>query len=159
MNSKIRNIFLTFFGAGLSPIAPGTIGTLAALPFGFLILYYFGVGTLALLTDLITIMGIKETDVYEKESGEHDSQKIVIDEVAGVWLTLCITMSIEPMWLQGILAFVTFRLFDIWKPSVIGRIDKNVKGGNGVMLDDIVAGFFAGLLSLAIFKALELTIY
>ena len=159
MNSKIRNIFLTFFSAGLSPIAPGTIGTLAALPFGFLILYYFGVGTLALLTVLITIMGIKETDVYEKESGEHDSQKIVIDEVAGVWLTLCITMSIEPMWLQGILAFVTFRLFDIWKPSVIGRIDKNVKGGKGVMLDDIVAGFFAGLLSLAIFKALELTIY
>lgn len=155
MNSKIRNIFLTFFGSGLSRVAPGTVGTLAGLPFGFLIIYYFSVETLALLTVLITIAGIKETDKYEQESGEHDSEKIVIDEVAGIWLTLCMTTSIEPIWLQGILAFITFRLFDIWKPSIIGRIDRDVKGGKGVMLDDIVAGFFAGLLSLIIFRLLE----
>ncbi|MEY4504954.1 MAG: hypothetical protein RL154_1251 [Pseudomonadota bacterium] len=156
MNSKIRNIFLTFFGAGLSPIAPGTVGTLAALPFGYALLYYFGIETLALFTILITFVGIKETDKYEAAGGEHDNGKIVIDEVVGVWLTLCMVQSIEPVWLQATLAFATFRLFDIWKPSVIGRIDRNMSGGKGVMLDDIAAGLFAGILSLLLYKVIFL---
>lgn len=158
MNNKTPNLFLTFFGAGHSPLAPGTVGTLAALPVGYIILHYLGLESLALLAILITLIGIKETDKYEASGGEHDSSKIVIDEVAGVWFTLCMVQSIEPIWLQAVLAFATFRLFDIWKPSVIGRIDRNMSGGKGVMLDDVLAGLFAGLLSLAIFKALSFVI-
>lgn len=155
-NNKTPNLFLTFFGAGHSPVAPGTVGTIAAIPVAYIILHYLGLESLALLAILITLIGIKETDKYETNGGEHDSSKIVIDEVAGVWFTICMIQSIEPLWLQIALAFATFRLFDIWKPSVIGKIDRNMSGGKGVMLDDVLAGFFAGLLSLAIFKAISI---
>ena len=74
----------------------------------------------------------------------HDDKSIVIDEVAGVWLALSLSSS---TWFSFLLSVIFFRIFDIFKPSIIGRIDRNVKGGLGVMGDDIVAGIFAGLLS------------
>lgn len=153
----LQKLFLTFFGAGLSPKAPGTVGTLASLPVGLIVLYYLGMETLFMLTVVITVVGIFEINKYEKSTGGHDQQHIVIDEAAGMWLSLMIAHStaitlnypyVEIM--AVIFSFASFRLFDIWKPSTIGWIDRELKGGMGVMLDDVLAGIAGGLLSVII---------
>ena len=153
----LQKLFLTFFGAGLSPKAPGTVGTLASLPVGLAVLYYLGVETLFMLTLAITIVGIFEINKYENETGIHDQQHIVIDEAAGMWLSLTIvyptamTMSYPYVEILAVIfSFAAFRLFDIWKPSTIGWIDREVKGGLGVMMDDVLAGIAGGLLSAVI---------
>jgi len=158
----LQKLFLTFFGSGLSPKAPGTMGTLASLPLGAAILYYLGPASLLTLTVAITIIGIFETNRYERATGIHDHQIIVIDETAGVWLTMVITwysvlalpLSWGP-WLGLALSFASFRLFDIWKPSTIGWIDRKMQGGAGVMLDDILAGLAAGLLNALLLSSLS----
>jgi len=141
----MQKLFLTFFYSGLSPKAPGTVGTLASLPFGLAILYYFGVGTLFLATVVISIIAIKEINKYEAVTGEHDHSSVVIDETAGIWLTLIVAYSITDFWFLAVASFVMFRIFDIYKPSIIGKIDREVAGGLGVVGDDLVAGLFAGL--------------
>ncbi len=153
----VQKLFLTFFGAGLSPKAPGTAGTLASLPVGLFILYYFGMETLFMLTLAITVIGIFEINKYEKATGIHDHQQIVIDEAVGMWLSLMIAMSTAitvtypyAELLAVIFSFTAFRLFDIWKPSTIGWIDRELKGGMGVMLDDVLAGIAGGLLSVVV---------
>ena len=153
----LQKLFLTFGGAGLSPKAPGTVGTLASLPVGLAILYYLGMETLFMVTLAITIIGIFEINKYENATGTHDQQHIVIDEAAGMWLSLMIahstalTMTYPYAELLAIIfSFGAFRLFDIWKPSTIGWIDRELKGGMGVMLDDVLAGIAGGLLSVVI---------
>ena len=153
----LQKLFLTFGGSGLSPKAPGTVGTLASLPVGLAILYYLGIDALFLVTLAITIIGIFEINKYEKETGIHDHQQIVIDEAAGMWLSLMIAYSTATTMtypyaeiLAIVFSFAAFRLFDIWKPSTIGWIDRELKGGMGVMLDDILAGIAGGLLSAVI---------
>jgi len=148
-----RLIFLSFFGAGLSKYAPGTMGTLAALPVGFLILWTLGSTTLFLLALLLTVVSIKEINKYEAEGGEHDDPRIVVDEVAGTFIALSMTASMTNIWVQALLVFVFFRILDIKKPSFIGLAERKLTGGNGVMWDDIIAGFFAGVLSWAVYKA------
>lgn len=152
-----QKLFLTFFGSGLSPKAPGTVGTLASLPLGLAILYFLGMESLFMVTLAVTIIGVFEINKYERLTGIHDQQHIVIDEAVGIWLALMIALStattlsypyVEPLAIG--LSFVTFRLFDIWKPSTIGWIDRELKGGLGVMLDDVVAGIAGGLLSVVI---------
>jgi len=158
----IQKLFLTFGGAGFSPKAPGTVGTLASLPVGLLILHYLGMETLFMLTLAITIIGIFEVNKYEKTTGIHDQSHIVIDEAAGMWLSLLIVhstaMSVtypyaEP--LAILFGFGAFRLFDIWKPSTIGWIDRELKGGLGVMLDDVLAGIAGGLLATLLLMGIE----
>jgi len=158
----LQKIFLTFFGAGLSTKAPGTVGTLASLPVGLAILYYLGMESLFMLTLAITIIGIFEINKYEKTTGIHDHQQIVIDEAVGMWLSLmiaysmAITMSYPYAEILAILfSFTAFRLFDIWKPSTIGWIDRELQGGLGVMLDDVLAGIAGGLLSALILMGLD----
>ena len=150
----LQKLFLTFGGAGLSPKAPGTVGTLAALPVGIAILYYLGMETLFMLAIAITVIGIFEINKYEQTTGTHDQQHIVIDEAVGMWLALMIAISTAVTMtypyaevLAVIFSFAAFRLFDIWKPSTIGWIDREVKGGMGVMMDDVLAGIAGGLLS------------
>lgn len=150
----LQKLFLTFGGSGLSPKAPGTVGTLASLPVGLAILYYFGINTLFMVTLAITVVGIFEINKYEKNTGLHDQQHIVIDEAAGMWLSLMIAYSTAITMLYPyaellaiVFSFAAFRLFDIWKPSTIGWIDREVKGGLGVMMDDVLAGIAGGLLS------------
>lgn len=150
----LQRIFLTFFGAGLSPKAPGTVGTLASLPIGLLVLYFLGMKALFLLTVTITIIAVFEINKYEKSTGTHDQQEIVIDEAAGMWLSLMIAISATSTLsypyvevLAIVFSFASFRLFDIWKPSTIGKIDRDVNGGLGVMGDDILAGIAGGFLS------------
>ena len=149
----MRRVFLTFFYTGLSPKAPGTVGSLLALVFGVAIVRFLSLETLFLSTILVTILGIKRINAYEADGGEHDDKSIVIDEVAGMWLALVLSST---TWLQIGLSFLFFRLFDIWKPSIIGRIDRKVKGGIGVMGDDVIAGIFAGICSAGVFQLLTL---
>lgn len=158
--------FLTLFYSGHSPKAPGTVGTLVSLPLGVAVLILVGPQTLFLLTLLITLVAIKSIDRYEAQSGIHDNQKIVIDELAGMWIALSIapgimfTLGDLAVWENGIavqivLSFLFFRIYDIKKPSIIGRIDRNAKGGWGVMGDDIIAGFAAGVSSALIWEAIK----
>ena len=155
--------FLTLGYSGLAPKAPGTVGTLVSLPLGMLILIYFDVNTLFLATLLISLIAIKAINKYEEQSKTHDSQNIVIDELAGMWLALSIApaMSVNlgevsnlenGFLIQSLLAFVLFRYFDITKPSIIGRIDREAKGGIGVMGDDIIAGVAAGISTAALWQ-------
>lgn len=146
--NKLRYLFLTFFYCGLSPKAPGTVGTIGGALVGWIILQTFSTQTLFLLTILITIIAIKEIDTYEKLTNSHDDKSIVIDEVAGVWLAF--TLSSNTL-TQMLLSFLFFRVFDIWKPSLIGKIDLHVKGGLGVMGDDLLAGIVAGICSAGIY--------
>ena len=143
MNLK-EKLFLAGLGSGLLPYAPGTWGSLVGLILGVAILSYFPTETLFLLTILITLFGIHEIDKYEQSCGIHDDKRIVIDEIAGIWLALCFS-GISPM-ATG-LSFIFFRIYDIKKPSIIGRIDRDAPGGMGVMGDDLVAGVAAGLSS------------
>ena len=158
---NFNRLFITFFGSGLAPTAPGTVGTLAAMPFGLAIIYYLGVNSLTTATIVLTIIGIFEINKYEKSTGTHDDKSIVIDEVVGVWLTMAITYGGLSIWqnsyidyFAAILSFASFRLFDIWKPSTIGYIDRKVKGGFGVIGDDLLAGLAAGIFNLLIFRVL-----
>lgn len=145
MSREARKIFLTLFYSGLSKKAPGTVGSFVALVLGMIILQIAPLSTLFLLSVLITVVAIKEINIYEKESGIHDNSEIVIDELAGMWIALSVAGVASDGYVMALLAFVFFRIFDIWKPSIIGRIDRDVEGGMGVMGDDIVAGVFAGL--------------
>lgn len=152
----MRWFFLTVAYSGLSPKAPGTVGTLASLPLGIAILVFLGPQTLFLSALLITLIAIKQINAYEAASGNHDDQRIVIDELVGLWFALSIApgigfdLSTLMTWTNGIalqivLSVIFFRIYDIKKPSIIGRIDRQAKGGLGVMGDDIIAGFAAGI--------------
>ena len=152
---NFRKFFLTVGFSGLSPKAPGTVGSFVSLLIGLFLLEFLHVSTLFLLALLITVIAIKQIDIYENEVGMHDGKEIVIDELAGMWITLSICgINSENILIMAPLAFIFFRLFDIWKPSIIGKIDRDVKGGLGVMGDDIVAGFAAGIASAGVYQLL-----
>ncbi|GAA9209488.1 phosphatidylglycerophosphatase A [Helicobacter pylori] len=141
---SLRACFLTLFFSGYSKKAPGTIGSLVALLLGLPILI-FSANTLFLAAVLIGLIAIAQIDKEEEESKIHDSSYIVIDELVGMWLA----MAISGLSLAGVvLSFIFFRIYDITKPSLIGKIDKKVKGGLGVVADDALAGVLAGLSTL-----------
>ncbi|MBP7742416.1 MAG: phosphatidylglycerophosphatase A [Aliarcobacter sp.] len=153
---NLRKFFLTVGFSGLSPKAPGTVGSFVSLILGLLLLEFLHVSTLFLLSLLVTVIAVKQIDIYEKEVGTHDSSEIVIDELAGMWIALSICgINNSNMIIMAILAFVFFRIFDIWKPSIIGKIDRDVKGGLGVMGDDVVAGIAAGVASAGVYQLIE----
>ncbi len=148
---SLRACFLTLFFSGYSKKAPGTIGSLVALLLGLPILI-FSANTLFLAAVLIGLIAITQIDKEEEESKIHDSSYIVIDELVGMWLA----MAISGLSLAGvILSFIFFRIYDITKPSLIGKIDKEVKGGLGVVADDALAGVLAGLSALLVINILE----
>ncbi|MGL2615210.1 phosphatidylglycerophosphatase A [Helicobacter pylori] len=137
----LRACFLTLFFSGYSKKAPGTIGSLVALLLGLPILI-FSANTLFLGAIFVGLIAIAQIDKEEEESKIHDSSYIVIDELVGMWLA----MAISGLSLAGVvLSFIFFRIYDITKPSLIGKIDKEVKGGLGVVADDALAGVLAGL--------------
>ncbi|GHS38592.1 phosphatidylglycerophosphatase A [Helicobacter pylori] len=138
---SLRACFLTLFFSGYSKKAPGTIGSLVALLLGLPVLI-FSANTLFLAAILIGLIAIAQIDKEEEESKIHDSSYIVIDELVGMWLA----MAISGLSLVGVvLSFIFFRIYDITKPSLIGKIDKEIKGGLGVVADDALAGVLAGL--------------
>ncbi|WP_208367627.1 phosphatidylglycerophosphatase A family protein [Helicobacter pylori] len=147
---SLRACFLTLFFSGYSKKAPGTIGSLVALLLGLPILI-FSANTLFLGAIFIGLIAIAQIDKEEEESKIHDSSYIVIDELVGMWLA----MAISGLSLAGvILSFIFFRIYDITKPSLIGKIDKEVKGGLGVVADDALAGVLAGLSALLVIHIL-----
>lgn len=120
------------------------MGSLVALLLGLPVLI-FSANTLFLGAILIGLIAIAQIDKEEEESKIHDSSYIVIDELVGMWLA----MAISGLSLAGVvLSFIFFRIYDITKPSLIGKIDKEVKGGLGVVADDALAGVLAGLSAL-----------
>ncbi|EPZ95827.1 phosphatidylglycerophosphatase A [Helicobacter pylori] len=146
----LRACFLTLFFSGYSKKAPGTIGSLVALLLGLPVLI-FSANTLFLGAVLIGLIAIAQIDKEEEESKIHDSSYIVIDELVGMWLA----MAISGLSLAGVvLSFIFFRIYDITKPSLIGKIDKEVKGGLGVVADDALAGVLAGLSVLLVINIL-----
>jgi phosphatidylglycerophosphatase A len=137
--SDFRILLATWFGAGYAPVAPGTFGSLFALPVGWALANEGGVMALAIATVFVSVIGIWVANVYMAQAGEHDPGPVVIDEVAGQWLTL-LPMAAALTWQGVFIAFVLFRLFDIWKPWPISWADRSIDGGVGVMVDDILAG-------------------
>lgn len=132
--------FLAFgFGSGLSPKAPGTMGTLAAIPLYWL-LSQLPLGYYSLAIVITCVLGIWICGEASKQLGVHDHGGIVWDEFAGFFIAMWALPNSWPWVLAG---FVLFRLFDIAKPWPIGPLDKKVHGGLGIMLDDVVAGIMA----------------
>jgi len=142
----------TWFGAGLLRPAPGTWGSLAALPCAWGLHLLGGFWALALGTLAVFALGWWAAAVETARSGDPDPSEIVIDEVAGMWLALWPVslgamqagVDVLKLWPGIVVAFLAFRLFDIWKPGPVGWADR-MHSPLGLMLDDIFAGLFAGL--------------
>lgn len=143
----------TFAGIGLIKPAPGTWGSLAALPLGYVIGNTFGSLGLAAATGLVFALGAWAAGAYEKQSGHHDPGEVVIDEVAGQWIALLPVIYFGLGWPGAALAFALFRLFDIWKPGPIRQLDQRFPGGIGTMIDDVAAGLVAAVLLFIAAKA------
>jgi len=134
-------MFLTWFGAGFSFHAPGTIGSLNALPMAAGIAWLGGSRGLLLAAIIPFVLGMIYTARYlRQEPNSADPQWIVIDEVVGLWIALA-AVPLNFFWY--VLGFGLFRLFDIWKPWPVRWADKNVPGALGIMLDDVLAGLYA----------------
>ncbi|MDH5328051.1 MAG: phosphatidylglycerophosphatase A [Gammaproteobacteria bacterium] len=134
--------FLAFgLGSGLSPYAPGTAGTLAAVPLVWW-MQHLSPSTYVLLTALFFLLGIWLCHVTAKDMNEHDHSGIVWDEFVGYM----ITMFAAPLgWMWLFVGFLLFRFFDVVKPWPVSVLDKKVQGGLGIMLDDVMAGVYAWL--------------
>lgn len=127
------------FGSGLSPYAPGTAGTLVAVLL-YIPLSSLSVMQYAAVLVIGTLIGIYLCQQTSNALKGHDHPAIVWDEFLGYWLT----MFLAPAgWLWIVVGFVLFRLFDIWKPWPINLVDEKIKGGFGIMLDDLMAGIYA----------------
>lgn len=132
-------LIATWFHVGKIPRAPGTWGTLAALPLVF-VLHSLGGYWLMGASIVLFPVAVWAAEHFEAASGTHDSKEIVIDEVLG----MMITMALLPVtWQAYVAGFALFRLLDITKPFPIGVFDRKVKGGIGVVADDVVAGIIA----------------
>jgi phosphatidylglycerophosphatase A len=143
----VHKLIATWFGLGLMPRAPGTFGSLGALPFAYLIISYAGLSGLIVAIIAVSLIGWWAADKVGRESGEEDNQIIVVDEVAGQWVALLVAgLNIKLI----IAAFLLFRLFDVIKPWPVSRCEK-LPGATGVMADDIAAGFYA-LLCLVVLR-------
>ena len=146
------HLIATWGGAGLLRHAPGSWGSLAALPFAYGLQAGFGPVGLALTAIVLFAAGCWATGVYLDAVGGRDPPAVVVDEVVGQWLTL-LPAALDPMlYLAG---FAFFRGFDIIKPWPIGLAERRIPGAYGVMLDDVFAGMYAGLLLFAFARFLE----
>ena len=146
-------LIATFFYVGRIPFAPGTFGSLAALPVAYIIHRFGGFPALALATVFAFVLGWWATASYTRTHDSHDPSEVVIDEVAGQWIALWplsaglwhagIDPAIFPYpgWIGG---FLMFRLFDIWKPWPVGWADRK-STPLGVMLDDVLAGIMVAI--------------
>jgi len=164
------SLFATFFCVGKVPFAPGTFGSLAAFPFFWVILqlinHFYPIdyvnpmgrilgmyGVWAAILVILFIIGCWAGHIYAAESGDDDPSAVVIDEVVGQGLVLLLTTpilvlspaSLPLLVIVFISSFILFRIFDIKKPWPVDWCDKNIKGGFGIMFDDIVAAVMAAV--------------
>lgn len=141
------HLLATGFGSGLSPVVPGTMGTLASVPF-YLLLVQLPLVPYVLVVIAASIIGIKICQVTSDDMKVHDHGSIVWDEFAGFWITMAVVPLFNlPMfdWKWLVTGFVLFRFFDMVKPWPIGWLDKRVHGGLGIMVDDLVAGVMSAI--------------
>ena len=140
-------LIATWFGADLIRGAPGTWGSLAALPCAAGLHLLGGPWLLAGATGLVALAGVWASGRYAAALASGDPGAVVVDEVAGQWLAL-LPLPLDLWWYAA--AFALFRLFDIAKPWPIGWLDRNLQGGRGIMADDLAAGLVAGALAYAL---------
>ena|SRR5690349_336242 len=133
----------TWFGCGLSPRAPGTVGSVGAVPL-HLLLALAPVPVHIAAVVLVALVGIWAAQRYAEATGEGDPQRVVIDEVAGTVIAMGLVRGAP--WPVQLLGLVAFRVFDIWKPGPIRRVEHVQPPGVGIMLDDLLAGVIAGAL-------------
>lgn len=138
-------------GLGKAPFAPGTVATIVAgIPFALLLGYLPGWLACSIFLAIL-IGGCYTAGVTERELGREDAKEVVIDELAGFLVSVMgLPVGIRPL----LLGFILFRLLDIWKPWPISPIDERVKGGLGIMLDDLLAGMFALAINWTVLKFL-----
>ena len=139
----------TWFGAGFVPKAPGTFGTIAALPFVWLLsTYVSSFAERAIAISVVTSVALWATSRTERLWQLHDDSRVVADEVAGIMATLIwFPFDVKHV----ILGVVVFRLLDIWKPGPIGYIDEEIPGARGTVLDDVLAGIISAVVLYLIF--------
>lgn len=145
LNFKTITLLGTWFGAGKSPKAAGTVGSLAALPFAWGIESLVGSFGLLLAALALFPLGCWVCEMYVKETGKTDPSELVIDEVVALWMVLSF-LPFHPIGYA--IGFILFRFFDVLKPWPISWFDKNIKGGVGVMLDDVIAAAFSVIIGL-----------
>ena len=143
--------FASGFFSGHIPFAPGTMGTLVAIP-----LYLLLVGSLqgwsyAGAVVALTLAAIWISGLAEKIYGRKDPPQVVIDEIAGFMLTMT---AVPPSAMYIVMGFILFRLFDIIKPQPAGWINDRMRGGSGIVLDDIVAGLYANIVLQFLYRVL-----
>jgi phosphatidylglycerophosphatase A len=131
----------TWGGTGRLPYAPGSWASLSALPLAWLLVAAGGPWLLLAATLVVFLVGIWAAERYMAAVGIHDPTAVVIDEIAGQWLTLCV-VPLDPA--AYAIGFFLFRVFDVLKPWPVSWLDRRVGGGFGVMIDDIGAGLYAG---------------
>ena len=142
----IYKMIATTFGAGYSPFAPGTAGAIVGCAFIWIFEKYELLSTyddaiiFAILTALVTLLGVFVTNKLSSDWGK-DPSKVVIDELIGVWIAM---IFVPFTWVNLLIAFVLFRFFDIAKPLGVRKME-NLKGGVGVMMDDVLAGIYANI--------------
>ena len=144
-NEKIIKLLATGFGSGLSPFAPGTMGTLVGIPVCLLCLplaWPFRFLVVIVLSVLAIFISGRAEMIYSKK----DDQRIVIDEIVGFQVAM---LPVAITGLHLLVAFVLFRIFDIWKPFPVNKL-QDLPGGWGVVIDDVAAGIYAGVLMLAL---------
>jgi phosphatidylglycerophosphatase A len=149
MRTEVRQVltspvlFLAFgFGSGLAPRAPGTAGTLMAIPL-YLLLVRLGWPVYLLAVVVVSLAGIWICQQASRQLGEHDHPGIVWDEFAGYLVTM---IPAPAGWPWVVAGFVLFRVFDIWKPWPVSWADRQIRGGLGIMVDDLLAGALAGFI-------------
>ena len=146
MNDRINTLISSFFFLGYSPVAPGTAGTLGAIPLFYLMASYLSSEWYILILILITALAIMVSSRAEKIYNKEDPGEVVIDEVVGYLVTMAF---IAPTAVNIVLGFLLFRALDILKPFPCRRLEK-IHGGYGIVLDDVAAGVWANLLLVAI---------
>jgi phosphatidylglycerophosphatase A len=149
MSKKIALVIATYFGLGLSPKAPGTVGSVGTIPLAFVLAYFFGIYGIVIAAILIFVVGTLATDEIIRDQEEKDPGKVVVDEVVGQLLAFTFVAdsmlyhNLQNWWIY-LLGLAAFRFFDICKMGPVKWFDSKMKNAVGVMMDDVCAGLMGG---------------
>ena len=158
MSKKLALVIATYFGLGLSPKAPGTVGSIGTIPLAFVLAYFFGLYGILVAAIIVTVVGIIATDAVISGQEDKDPGKVVIDEVAGQLLAFVLVSDNlyhnTELWWIYLAGLAAFRFFDICKMGPVKWFDSKMKNAYGVMMDDVCAGLMASVIVWMIFKYL-----